>query len=754
MKRKPIDQLLACGLSFLLATTPVLSPISAYAEEREGNTSEPALLGIEGDGEQTYGEDAYANETLIGEGLSDEDANSTDSGESELMSLDELGQNDENQTALPDNGAEDEATPNEEQAANETIASESNLTSAEENLTTQVDESSDSVKTAGEETPKAEATLSASARLKDGSWSTAQKVSVGKTVRLGKSTMLKGLKLKLVSLKNTTGSIQYRAFVTDKGWTAWKADGANAAISAKQLEAVEVKLTGELAKTFAIEYRAYVKGQGWLGWTSNGRIAGTVGFDDAMQALELRLVDLSAGGSAAAASNAGKSAGIVANGYQQKNGWLETKTGLTVAIGKSKSGLRLEAIKLKVFVGDLTGSIYYNTFAKNEGWLGEGLDGKRSGTVGENLAIEAVKMRVDDQVRQAYDLYYRVYVNGLGWMAWASNGEKAGAPGFSKQVEAMQITLVRRGSGAPSIKPKSATKAAYVSSSEGSVCYVSMLNKKLQDKERDGDTSGNSSTKITGIKVDLEELSDLGGDIRYKVYQTGKKWSKWTTDNKLAGNKRNAVECLRIDLTGKVSKLYNVWYRVKADGYGWLGWASNGQESGSEGGNIPIVAYQVKILPKGKTPGSTSRRTVPKVEINMTKRAQSISSPTRFLIMVDDHNCVVGVYKGKRNAWTRVKFSRCGTPNGNAVAGKFYVKQKHYSAGGGGYIEYYVTEGLGSGSFHSILCVPGTFKPLYAESHQLRAHESHGCYRLPLSMARYIYENVPANSAQCVYNVY
>lgn len=753
MKRRPIDRVLACGLSIILTASPALSPLAAYADEAEtGSNSTPALT--DGQGEDALGtlnaeNDANLLDDSFEDGNANDDVNEgeagSDFGESETNgTVDPALDGGENQTSIPEDGADEQ----------EPVLESNETAELSDGLTAQEDPSTDGKDGEQDAQEKPAATLGASVRLKDGSWTTTQKVAAGTTVRLGKASQtLKGLKLKLTP-KNITGEIAYRVMTTDKDWSGWKSQGSYAGNKGRPLQAVQIKLSGDIAKTFAVEYRVYVKGEGWLGWTSNGKTAGTVGFDKSIGAIDVRVRDLSSGGAAAQSKDACKSAGIVGRADLQSKGWLDTEDGYFVTLGDAGSGKKLEAYKLEVYVDDLSGSIHYRSYDSSKGWLDEVTDGKRSGIADKDNSLEAVKIFLDGDLKKSYELYYRAYVSGLGWMEWTRNGGITGATGFSKHIEAIQVALEKDGEDAPTKGKDSAVDVAFIKAGSGGVRYSSIVNKKLQSEKRNGKTSGGSKSSITGIKARITGLTKIGGNITYRIYQTKKKWSKWKSNNTLVGNKKNSIECIQMKLTGKASKLYDVWYRVKADGYGWLGWAKEGQSAGSVGGNIPIVAYQVKILPTGKTPGSTDRRTVPDVEIEMNKRAQPISSPTKYLIMIDDHHCVVGVYKGKKNAWTRIKFSRCGTPNGNAVSGTYYVKDKIYTGGGGGYQEYYITEGLGSGSFHSILCVPGTFSPLYAVDHQLRSHETHGCYRLPLDMARYIYENVPRNSAQHVYNVY
>ena len=54
-------------------------------------------------------------------------------------------------------------------------------------------------------------------------------------------------------------------------------------------------------------------------------------------------------------------------------------------------------------------------------------DGNIAGTMGRNLKIEAIKIKLkglDD-----YDVMYRAYIEGIGWQGWVKNDEIAGTSG-------------------------------------------------------------------------------------------------------------------------------------------------------------------------------------------------------------------------------------------------------------------------------------------------------------------------------------
>lgn len=67
---------------------------------------------------------------------------------------------------------------------------------------------------------------------------------------------------------------------------------------------------------------------------------------------------------------------------------------------------------------------------------------EQAGTTGQNLRIEAIKIKL--QNADDYTVEYRVYVQDFGWTDWRIDGEIAGTVGETKRLEAIQIRIVRK----------------------------------------------------------------------------------------------------------------------------------------------------------------------------------------------------------------------------------------------------------------------------------------------------------------------
>lgn len=126
----------------------------------------------------------------------------------------------------------------------------------------------------------------------------------------------------------------------------------------------------------------------------------------------------------------------------------------------------------------------------------------------------------------------------------------------------------------------------------------------------------------------------------------------------------------------------------------------------------------------------------------MLAKAQNCSSSTRWLILVNTDKCKVGIYSGsKEQGWVCEKYWDCspGAWETPTVKGVFTVQSKGYVFGSG-YSCYYYTQFYGNYLFHSVLYYQGTRSVMDG---RLGQHLSHGCVRLHINNAKWIYDNIP-----------
>lgn len=156
-------------------------------------------------------------------------------------------------------------------------------------------------------------------------------------------------------------------------------------------EAQPLALDARAAERPVVSYSAHVAEIGWQGSVAEGDTAGTMGRSLAIEALRVRLSDITQGG-------------IRYTAHVAEIGWLDY-------------------------------------WAQN---------GAEAGTTGRSLPVQALKIELTGNLANLYDVYYRVHVSNIGWMTWAKNGETAGTTGWGYAVEALEIRLVDKNGPSPS----------------------------------------------------------------------------------------------------------------------------------------------------------------------------------------------------------------------------------------------------------------------------------------------------------------
>lgn len=130
----------------------------------------------------------------------------------------------------------------------------------------------------------------------------------------------------------------------------------------------------------------------------------------------------------------------------QNIGWQNLVGGGELS-GTEGQGLRLEGIKINVDqafldeIGtDLT--VKYNVHVQNIGWQGSVENGELAGTVGQGLRLEAINIDFLGKRYSKYNMYYRVHAENVGWLGWAKAGSNAGTAGYGYRLEAIEIVIL------------------------------------------------------------------------------------------------------------------------------------------------------------------------------------------------------------------------------------------------------------------------------------------------------------------------
>lgn len=129
--------------------------------------------------------------------------------------------------------------------------------------------------------------------------------------------------------------------------------------------------------------------------------------------------------------------------------------------------------------------------------------------------------------------------------------------------------------------------------------------------------------------------------------------------------------------------------------------------------------------------------------------ANNYSSTTPYIIMVNRAACKVGIFRGWRGNWTPVYYWDCspGKASTPTVSGVFRVGSRGYYFDSYGSRCFWWTQFYGNYLFHSVLYYPnGSLM-----DGRVGVALSHGCVRLQINNAKWIYDNIPSGTTVVVY---
>ena len=133
--------------------------------------------------------------------------------------------------------------------------------------------------------------------------------------------------------------------------------------------------------------------------------------------------------------------------------------------------------------------------------------------------------------------------------------------------------------------------------------------------------------------------------------------------------------------------------------------------------------------------------------------ANNQTSRSNYIVVVDRATHRVGVFKGKKNNWVNVKYYKCcvGKSSTPTISGTYNVgvKGKYFDTGTKGRCWYY-TQISGNYLFHSVI-YDRQSTPKKIIDNSMDAAVSHGCVRLDLDNAKWIYDSIPKNTKVIIY---
>lgn len=162
---------------------------------------------------------------------------------------------------------------------------------------------------------------------------------------------------------------------------------------------------------------------------------------------------------------------------------------------------------------------------------------------------------------------------------------------------------------------------------------------------------------------------------------------------------------------------------------------------------IDIKAKQQDYLDKNSATAEASSRALTSSILPNNINTLNIESTTSYLINVSLEKQKTYIYKGKADKWQLIKTFSCSTGIGgeDTPSGSFSTKEKgewffsdKYEQGG-----KYWTQIIGDILFHS---VPFAKDKTTVLDYTMNKPSSHGCIRLSLDDAKWIYTNIPRGS--------
>ena len=136
----------------------------------------------------------------------------------------------------------------------------------------------------------------------------------------------------------------------------------------------------------------------------------------------------------------------------------------------------------------------------------------------------------------------------------------------------------------------------------------------------------------------------------------------------------------------------------------------------------------------------------------MYNKAQMYNSDTDYIIITNKTKHLVNIYRGPKGARVLEQSFVCtvGAARSQTIEGEFKVGTKLYYFDSGSCRVFYATRIKGAYFFHSILYYQ-TRTPQRVMDGRLGMNLSHGCVRLGLDQAKWIYDNIPIGTKIVIY---
>ncbi len=307
-----------------------------------------------------------------------------------------------------------------------------------------------------------------------------------------------------------------------------------------------------------------------------------------------------------------------------QNGTVKgVKSGNTNIIAKTEQGNLTSEILVNVTDPNVLG-VEYDAHVENIGWQNNMYNGEMSGTVGQGLRMEALKINLQN-VLEGAKIKYQVHVENLGWQDWKYDGDVAGTTGKGLRIEGARIVL----ENAPGysvayqaqVEKQGLQDWVYDGQLAGTVgqnLRMEAINIKIvktsdapcgvtlsahvetvgwQQPVRDNELAGTvgQSLRMEALKMNLVD-APIGAKIKYQVHVQNIGWQDWKYDGDLSGTTGEGLRIEGVRIILENAPGYSVTYQAQVQNIGWQNWVKNGELSGTTGRGLRMESIKVKII--------------------------------------------------------------------------------------------------------------------------------------------------------------
>lgn len=210
----------------------------------------------------------------------------------------------------------------------------------------------------------------------------------------------------------------------------------------------------------------------------------------------------------------------------------------------------------------------------------------------------------------------------------------------------------------------------------------------------------------------------------------------------------------------QLSSVYDFEYFTKHNSSAYKYWKSQ-NDAGAVKYFVSYGLLKGWTAKEGVTSKSKAYKTIynklhPSSVASVDKKAAEIKSSTKYLILVNQGKHRTYIYKGSKNNWHRIHTFECGTGrNGTRTPnGTFHIQDRglYFNTNGNARCWYW-SRFKGNYLFHSMTYYKSSrpTRLMGARNTQI-GYVSHGCIRLDIQNAIWIYKNIPRGTKVVIYN--